>query len=86
MHPQHNKQTTETDPFPGIDWVQENVLGAGPQNNESAAEQAKDRFIADKIRDQYRTSTGKDFPISEKDKKVEEQKQSGSGGIGGFFK
>jgi len=30
--------------------VQENVLGQGQQSNESAAEQAKDRFIADQIR------------------------------------
>ncbi|KAK4110243.1 hypothetical protein N656DRAFT_714102 [Canariomyces notabilis] len=37
----------------GVDWVQENVLGQGPQNNESAAEQAKDKFIAGQIRGQF---------------------------------
>ncbi|KAL2130360.1 hypothetical protein VTI74DRAFT_6564 [Chaetomium olivicolor] len=65
----------------GIDWVQENVLKQGPQNNESAAEQAKDRFIADQIRNQYRNATGKDFPIK---KKEEEEKKQG-GGFGGLF-
>lgn len=30
----------------GIDWVQENVLGGGKQDNESAVEQAKDEQIS----------------------------------------
>ncbi|KAJ2913849.1 hypothetical protein MD484_g6561, partial [Candolleomyces efflorescens] len=34
----------------GIDYVQEKFLGQGPQNNESAFEQAKDKQIADAIR------------------------------------
>ena len=34
----------------GIDYVQENVMGQGPQNNESAVEQAKDEQISDFIR------------------------------------
>ncbi|KAK4236519.1 hypothetical protein C8A03DRAFT_35559 [Achaetomium macrosporum] len=44
----------------GIDWVQENILGQGPQNNESAAEQAKDRMIAQAIRSQYQGASGGD--------------------------
>ncbi|KAF3940898.1 hypothetical protein ABW19_dt0200745 [Dactylella cylindrospora] len=51
----------------GIDLVQEKVLGAGPQNNESAAEQAKDEAISDFIRDQYKKQTGKDFPVADKE-------------------
>ncbi|PGH14277.1 hypothetical protein AJ79_03099 [Helicocarpus griseus UAMH5409] len=43
----------------GIDFVQEHVLGKGPQNNESAFEQAKDEKIADFIRGQYKSSTGR---------------------------
>ena len=62
--------------------MQENVFKAGPQNNESAAEQAKDRFIADQIRDNYKKATGKDFPIKEKEKSEEEKK---TGGFGGLF-
>jgi hypothetical protein len=31
----------------GVDLVQERVLGQGPQNNESAIEQAKDEHISD---------------------------------------
>ena len=30
----------------GVDWVQENVMGQGKQNNESAVEQAKDEQIS----------------------------------------
>ena len=63
--------------------MQENVLKQGPQNNENAAEQAKDRFIADQIRDQYRNATGKDFPIKEKEQKEAEAKKTG--GFGGLF-
>ncbi|TLD28584.1 hypothetical protein PspLS_04059 [Pyricularia sp. CBS 133598] len=51
----------------GIDWVQENVMGQGQQSNESAIEQAKDKQIAGFIRDQYKTTTGSDFPIKEKE-------------------
>ncbi|KAL8369928.1 hypothetical protein RB595_000333 [Gaeumannomyces hyphopodioides] len=48
------------------DWVQEHVLGQGPQNNESAFEQAKDEQISDYIRKQYKTTTGSDFPVQDK--------------------
>jgi len=58
-------------------------LKSGPQDNESAAEQAKDRFIAQQIRDQYKSATGKDFPIGEKEK---EEAAKQSGGLGGLFK
>jgi hypothetical protein len=37
----------------GIDFVQEKFLGQGPQHNESAFEQAKDKQIADAIRKGY---------------------------------
>ena len=50
----------------GIDYVQENFLGQGKQDNESAVEQAKDEQISDFIRGQYKGQTGKDFPIADK--------------------
>ena len=53
----------------GIDYVQEKFLGKGPQNNENAAEQAKDKMIADAIRKQYQSATGKEFPVEEKKEK-----------------
>ncbi|KAI9903598.1 hypothetical protein N3K66_000127 [Trichothecium roseum] len=53
----------------GIDFVQEKFLGQGPQDNESAAEQAKDEAISDFVRGQYKSTTGSDFPIEDKDKK-----------------
>ncbi|KAK4103432.1 hypothetical protein N658DRAFT_390906, partial [Parathielavia hyrcaniae] len=53
----------------GIDWVQENILKQGDQSNEDAAEQAKDRFIADQIRKQYKNATGKDMPFGEAEQK-----------------
>ncbi|GAB1527910.1 hypothetical protein RhiTH_011098 [Rhizoctonia solani] len=49
-----------------IDWVQEKYLGQGDQSNESALEQAKDEQISDFIRAQYKSATGKDFPIADK--------------------
>ena len=36
----------------GVDFVQEKFLGQGPQDNESAVEQAKDEQISDFIRNQ----------------------------------
>lgn len=45
---------------------QEKVLGQGPQDNESAAEQAKDEMISDAIRDQYKNATGSDIPVKDK--------------------
>lgn len=50
----------------GVDLVQEKVLGQGPQNNESAIEQAKDEQISDFIRDKYKSTTGNDFPVKDK--------------------
>ena len=41
-------------------------MGAGPQDNESAVEQAKDEQISDYIRGQYRNATGSDMPIKDK--------------------
>ncbi|KAF5537296.1 hypothetical protein FBULB1_9817 [Fusarium bulbicola] len=52
-----------------VDFVQEKFLGGGDQSNESAAEQAKDEAISDAIRDQYKSATGSEFPISDSDKK-----------------
>ncbi|KAF3919684.1 hypothetical protein ABW20_dc0105903 [Dactylellina cionopaga] len=49
----------------GIDYVQEKFLGQGAQNNESAVEQAKDEQISDFIRNQYKKTTGSDFPIKD---------------------
>ncbi|KIY63387.1 hypothetical protein CYLTODRAFT_446649 [Cylindrobasidium torrendii FP15055 ss-10] len=49
-----------------VDYVQEHFMGAGPQNNESAVEQAKDEQISDAIRRGYKSATGKEFPISDK--------------------
>ena len=37
-------------PPSGVDFVQEKFLGQGPQDNESAVEQAKDEQISDFIR------------------------------------
>ncbi|PHH66390.1 hypothetical protein CDD81_7445 [Ophiocordyceps australis] len=53
-----------------VDFVQEKFLGEGDQSNESAAEQAKDEAISDYIRDKYKSTTGTDFPIPDKEKKV----------------
>jgi hypothetical protein len=50
----------------GVDYVQEKFLGQGPQDNESAVEQAKDEQISDFIRGQYKNATGKDVPIQDK--------------------
>ncbi|KAI5795989.1 hypothetical protein FPQ18DRAFT_237854, partial [Pyronema domesticum] len=36
----------------GIDLIQERVFGAGPQDNEDAIEQAKDKMIGDFVRGQ----------------------------------
>ncbi|KAL8961316.1 MAG: hypothetical protein Q9193_002117 [Seirophora villosa] len=50
----------------GIDLVQEKFMGAGPQDNESAIEQAKDEQMSDFIRGKYKSTTGNDFPIADK--------------------
>ncbi|KAK0636616.1 hypothetical protein B0T17DRAFT_482566 [Bombardia bombarda] len=50
----------------GVDWVQENILKQGAQDNESAVEQAKDEKISDFIREQYKKNTGKEFPAGDK--------------------
>ncbi|RYP93590.1 hypothetical protein DL770_000332 [Monosporascus sp. CRB-9-2] len=52
----------------GVDFVQQNVFGQGDQSNESAAEQAKDEQISDFIRGQYKSTTGSDVPIKDKDR------------------
>ena len=51
----------------GVDFVQEKFLGQGPQDNESAVEQAKDEQISDFIRGQYKKTTGSDVPIKDKE-------------------
>jgi hypothetical protein len=43
------------DDYTGVDFVQEKFMGAGPQDNESAVEQAKDEQISDFIRGQYKS-------------------------------
>ncbi|TDL21933.1 hypothetical protein BD410DRAFT_789013 [Rickenella mellea] len=52
----------------GVDWVQQHIMGEGPQNNESAAEEAKDEMISDMIRGEYKSAsvTGMNFPIQDK--------------------
>lgn len=47
--------------------IQEKFMGAGPQNNESAIEQAKDEQISDFLRGQYKSVAGSDIPIKDKD-------------------
>lgn len=47
--------------------VQERFMGAGDQSNESAVEQAKDEQISDFIRGQYKSATGSDMPIKDKE-------------------
>ncbi|KAF2221108.1 hypothetical protein BDZ85DRAFT_266301 [Elsinoe ampelina] len=54
----------------GVDFVQEKFLGGGPQDNESAAEQAKDEQISDFIRGQYKSKTGSDIPIKDKETRL----------------
>ena len=51
----------------GVDFVQEKFMGAGDQSNESAVEQAKDEQISDFIRGQYKSTTGSDIPIKDKE-------------------
>ena len=51
----------------GIDMFQQKVLGQGPQDNESAVEQAKDEQISDFIRREYKNTTGSDIPIKDKE-------------------
>jgi len=53
----------------GVDFVQQKFMGAGDQSNESAVEQAKDEQISDFIRGKYKESTGKDFPVADKETK-----------------
>ncbi|KAI5202246.1 hypothetical protein E4T42_05254 [Aureobasidium subglaciale] len=53
----------------GVDFVQEKFMGQGPQNNESAIEQAKDEQISDMIRKQWQSTTGSALPIKDKETK-----------------
>ncbi|TEB26059.1 hypothetical protein FA13DRAFT_1636544 [Coprinellus micaceus] len=55
-------QKAEQKEVPAVDLVQERVFKQGSQDNESAAEQAKDKVIADTIRSGYKTVSGKEFP------------------------
>ena len=47
--------------------MQQYGFGQGDQSNESAVEQAKDEQISDAIRKQYKSTTGSDFPIKDKE-------------------
>jgi hypothetical protein len=49
----------------GVDYAQQ-YMGGGDQSNESAIEQAKDEQISDFIRGQYKSTTGKEFPVADK--------------------
>ncbi|CAF9906196.1 MAG: hypothetical protein HETSPECPRED_006102 [Heterodermia speciosa] len=52
----------------GLDAVQQYGLGQGDQSNESAVEQAKDEQISDFIRGKYKSTTGNDIPIEDKER------------------
>ena len=56
--------------MPGVDFVQEKFMGQGAQDNESAVEQAKDEQISDFIRGQYKSTTGSDMPIKDKETRL----------------
>lgn len=47
--------------------MQQYGLGQGDQSNESALEQAKDEQISDAIRREYKSKTGSDLPIKDKE-------------------
>ncbi|TVY52745.1 hypothetical protein LCER1_G006088, partial [Lachnellula cervina] len=49
-----------------IDLIQDKVLAQGPQDDESALEQAKDEQVSDFIRAQYEKGTGREFPVGDK--------------------
>ena len=51
----------------GVDYVQQ-YMGQGDQSNESAVEQAKDEQISDFIRGQYKSTTGKEFFVADKER------------------
>ena len=51
----------------GVDFAQEKFMGQGPQDNESAVEQAKDEQISDFIRSKYKSTTGSDVPVKDKE-------------------
>ncbi|TKA21678.1 hypothetical protein B0A50_08767 [Salinomyces thailandicus] len=53
-----------------VDAVQQYGLGQGSQSNESAVEQAKDEQISDYIRGQYKSVSGKDVPVEDKETKL----------------
>ena len=61
-----NRPLADTIPQ-GVDAFQQHVLGQGDQSNESAVEQAKDEKISDFIRDKYKSSTGNEVPIKDKE-------------------
>ena len=54
----------------GVDAVQQYGFKQGDQSNESAVEQAKDEQVSDFIRDKYKSTTGSDFPIKDKETKL----------------
>lgn len=62
--------SVRTDKCEGVDFVQEKFLGQGPQDNESAVEQAKDEQISDFIRKQYKSTTGSDIPVKDKETRL----------------
>jgi hypothetical protein len=66
----HNEKHADHIYHAGIDFVQEKFLGQGPQDNESAVEQAKDEQISDFIRKQYKSGTGKEFPVADKETRL----------------
>ncbi|OJT06803.1 hypothetical protein TRAPUB_2320 [Trametes pubescens] len=61
-----SSETKEDKLDKSIDWVQENILGQGKQDNESATEQFKDEQMSDFLRREYKNTTGSDFFVKDK--------------------
>ncbi|KAK8222880.1 hypothetical protein BKA81DRAFT_230427 [Phyllosticta paracitricarpa] len=59
----------------GIDFVQEHIMKQGTQSDESAWEQKKDKMIADAIRGGYKSTTGHEFFLKEKEKEEKEKEE-----------
>ena len=55
-----------SDQNPGVDFIQEKFFGQGPQDNESAFEQMKDKKISDFMKGKYKGATKSDITIHDK--------------------
>lgn len=50
-----------------IDFVQEHMLHQGNQSDESALEQLKDEQISDGVRRAFKTATGHEIPVKDRE-------------------